>query len=54
MPKAAAADFLGRFREIVSDPLNLLIKRHPEAGIVNGRYVTLHNGLQVPYKGNGT
>lgn len=51
MPKAAAADFMGRFREIVSDPLNLLIRRHPDAGLVSGQYVTLHNGLQVPFKG---
>lgn len=53
MPKAAGNDFLGRFREIVSDPLNLLIHRHPEAGSVNGRYVTLHNGLQAPHTGEG-
>lgn len=53
IPKADAADFPGRFREIVSDPLNLLIRRHPGAGTVSGQYVTLHNGLQVPYKGDG-
>ena len=29
MDKAAASDFLGRFREIISDPLNLLIERVP-------------------------
>jgi len=27
LPKAAANDFLGRFREVISDPLNLLIER---------------------------
>lgn len=50
-PKADADDFLGRFREIVSDPLNLLIKRHPLAGIVNENLVHLHNGHRVPLSG---
>jgi hypothetical protein len=50
-PKAPAADFLGRFREIVSDPLNLLIERHPLAGSIEGNVVVLHNGLRVPVVG---
>ena len=34
-----------RFREIISDPLNLLIKRVPEAGYMNEKLeLTLHNG----------
>ena len=51
VPKAPASDFLGRFREIVSDPLNLLIERHPLAGYVDGGYVYLHNGLKVAANG---
>jgi hypothetical protein len=46
--KATEADFLGRLREIVSDPLNLLIERVPTAGIVEGNEVVLHNGNRVP------
>lgn len=49
--KAKADDFVGRFREIVSDPLNLLIRRHPLAGHVDGNLVYLHNGLRVPFTG---
>lgn len=51
--KAAAADFHGRFREIVADPLNLLIERHPLAGQREGDAVILHNGLRVPLTGPG-
>ncbi len=50
-PKADAADFLGRFREIVSDPLNLLINRHPLSGTVHGEFVYLHNGNKVALSG---
>ena len=49
--KSKANDFTGRFREIVSDPLNLLIRRDPRAGFVDGNYVYLHNGLKVPISG---
>lgn len=44
--------YLERYREIVSDPINLLIKRIPEAGYVdkNG-CVILHNGNRVPIEG---
>jgi hypothetical protein len=52
-PKALADDFLGRFREIVSDPLNLLIERDPMAGFVDGGMVCLHNGIYVPLAGDG-
>jgi hypothetical protein len=50
-PKAKDTDFLGRFREIVSDPLNLAIHRDPRAGFVHGDFVYLHNGLMVPILG---
>jgi hypothetical protein len=49
--KANDNDFLGRFREIVSDPLNLAIQRDPRAGLVDGDFVYLHNGLRVPVLG---
>jgi hypothetical protein len=52
--KASADDFLGRFREIVSDPINLLIERVPMAGVVQGNVVILHNGNQVPLSGDGS
>lgn len=53
--KAKASDFFGRFREIISDPLNLLIKRHPSSGMVdtNG-YVCLHNGNRVSLSGENS
>jgi hypothetical protein len=50
--KAAGGDFLGRFREVVADPLNLLIARVPQAGTVRDGLVCLHNGLAVPYEGD--
>jgi hypothetical protein len=51
--KAASGDFLGRFREVISDPLNLLIERVPMAGFLDGDQVYLHNGLRVPVTGPG-
>lgn len=53
LSKAAAEDLRGRFREIVSDPLNLLIQRVPEAGEVRDGLVCLHNGNRVPIAGEG-
>lgn len=53
IPKAADDDFAGRFREIISDPTNLLIERHPLAGHVADDLVTLHNGIRVPISGPG-
>lgn len=50
-PKAEAFDFLGRFREIVADPLNLMIHRDGRAGTIEGDLVYLHNGLKVPCQG---
>jgi len=52
-PKAETADFIGRFREVISDPLNLLIERVPMAGVVEGEEVYLHNGIRVPVAGTG-
>ncbi len=44
--------FSDRFREIVSDPLNLLIERVPAAGYVDrDGCVILHNGNRVPVRG---
>lgn len=51
LPRAHAHDNFGRFREIISDPLNLLIERVPEAGYVQDGIVTLHNGVRVPFSG---
>ena len=51
LPRAHAQDNFGRFREIISDPLNLLIERVPEAGYVQDGIVTLHNGVRVPFSG---
>jgi len=49
--KAGELDLLGRFREVISDPVNLLIERVPSAGYVDGDQVYLHNGLRVPVAG---
>lgn len=53
VPKAKPEDLFGRFREIVSDPLNLLVERVPMAGHVEGDQVILHNGLKVTVVGPG-
>lgn len=58
----ADADTLGkaerfeeRFREVVSDPVNLLIARVPAAGYVDrSGKVILHNGIRVPIRGPGS
>jgi len=49
--KADNSDFLGRFREIISDPLNLVIQKDPRSGFIEGDFVYLHNGLKVPVSG---
>jgi hypothetical protein len=49
--KARGHDFLGRFREIISDPINLLIHRDPFAGCIQNGHVILHNGTLVPTSG---
>jgi hypothetical protein len=40
-------NFDSRFIDIISDPNNLFIERHENAGIVDGNLITLHNGLKV-------
>ncbi len=54
IPKADAADYAGRFREIIADPLNQLIERVPRAGMCEAQHVFLHNGLRVPLSGPGS
>ncbi len=49
--KAVASDLTGRFREIVADPVNVLINRDPRAGVVEQGYVYLHNGNRVAVSG---
>ena len=47
-----AKNFKERFKDVISDPLNLLINRVPEAGYVDASMnVFLHNGLKVPING---
>ena len=50
-PKPPSNDSLGRFREIISDPINALIDRHPWAGQLLYNDVVLHNGVIVPSSG---
>lgn len=49
--KAFDTDFNGRFREIIMDPLNILINRVSSSGTINNNNVVLHNGIEVPYQG---
>ena len=50
--KADSKDLLGRWREIISDPLNLLIKRDAYSGMVDtDGFVYLHNSIKVPLSG---
>lgn len=50
-----AASQLGRFREILSDPLSVLIQRDRNAGrLIRGGFVVLHNGNLVPFRGRGS
>lgn len=52
MNKPDALDYDGRYRDIISDPINVFINRVPEAGIVYKDHVYLHNGIRVPFSGN--
>lgn len=52
VPKANHDDILGRYREIIADPLNLLIPRVEAAGTVVEDHVVLHNGHLVPLSGD--
>jgi hypothetical protein len=49
----SAFDFSGRLRDIISDPLNHLIERNRDAGVVRDGTVTLHSGIVVPVSGSG-
>jgi hypothetical protein len=51
LPKAPNNDFPGRYREIVSDPINIAIEREPKSGYMLDGKVHLHNGLMVPVVG---
>lgn len=42
-------EYLSRFREVVSDPLNNLINRVPAAGYRENNFIILHNGNKIPY-----
>ena len=54
LEKAPPENFVERFREVVSDPLNLLIKRIPSAGYIDKEHcIILHNGNRVPRDGPG-
>jgi hypothetical protein len=50
--KAGGGDMPGRFREIISDPLNVLIERVPHAGLLDENEVILHNGNRVAVAGS--
>ena len=53
--KAQSNDFVGRWREIISDPLNILIERHPNSGLCDkSGYVYLHNGNKVSLTGENS
>lgn len=45
--KKNPTDYKSRFRDIVSDPNNLFIKRHQDAGNVENGILTLHNGIKL-------
>lgn len=48
-----AEETIERYREIISDPLNLLISRVPSSGYVDSeKCVILHNGNRVPVEGD--
>ena len=48
-----AKSFPDRFREIISDPINIFIERVADAGYVDkNNRVILHNGNRVPIAGN--
>lgn len=40
-------EYSDRFRDVIADPLNYLIRKHPHAGTVTDDLLTLHNGLKV-------
>jgi hypothetical protein len=40
-------DYDSRFMDILSDPNNLFIDRHKDAGLIHGDTITLHNGIII-------
>jgi len=48
------SDNFNRFKDIISDPNNLYINRVENAGVIEGKTITLHNGIKVSaeYYGN--
>lgn len=52
--KPQIADYRGRFRDIIGDPLNLLIHHCPMAGTVDDGLVTLHNGHTTHTEGSNS
>ena len=51
LPKSKSGDFPSRCREIISDPLNLMISRVTDAGYLISDHVILHNGVRVKIQG---
>jgi hypothetical protein len=51
LDKASSDNVLGRFREVIADPTNLLIDRGPFSGVIFDGLVVLHNGMRVPMDG---
>ena len=52
LDKANDHNYFERFREIISDPLNLLINRVPQSGFLDEKNkVFLHNGISVDVNG---
>ena len=47
LPKAAADDLEGRFREVLSDPSNNYIPRCESAGTLQDGHIIMHNGIKV-------
>jgi Methyltransferase FkbM domain len=41
---------INRFRDVICDPLNNFIERHPLSGQIENDNVILHNGIKVPQK----
>jgi hypothetical protein len=52
LDKANSNNYFERFREIISDPINLLINRVPQSGFLDeNNKVFLHNGISVDVNG---
>jgi hypothetical protein len=50
--KANPKDYLNRYKEILSDPINLLVNRVKDAGCLNkDNTITLHNGNKAIFTG---